>query len=135
MSTVALERPTRIAAPPKFTADQFTDSGHKDGTAAHKARFANALTRFIAAGFPKAKFTRALYTGLHLHFEHIAHYDLNGFYYAQFSTAAKQAAFLNHLIITCDRAWPERASLWHDVQAALVAGPNREWLACQQASA
>lgn len=131
MSTVAPERPARTTAPPKFTADQFADDGYKDGTAAHKARFANALTRFIAAGFPKAKFTRALYNGLHLHFEHIAHYNLDGFYYAQFSDSAKQAAFLNHLIITCDRAWPDRAFLWQDVQAALVADQNRIWLARQ----
>ena len=131
--SIAAPTPRATVKIPRFSLEQFADSGYQSGTAAHKARFANGLVKFIAEGFPRRKFTRALYQGLHLHFEHIAHYDLSSFYYAQFETPAKQAAFLNHLIITCDRAWPERAYLWHDVQAALVTDVNREWLASQLA--
>lgn len=133
MSITAPAPRRTTAKTPRFTPGQFTDSGYKDGTAAAKARFANALVKFIAEGFPAPKFKRALYLGLTLHFEHIAHYDLPGFYFAQFETPATQAAFLNHLIITCDRSWSKRPDLWQDVQAALVEGQNREWLASQLA--
>lgn len=131
MTVLAQRRPAALTTP-RFAAVQFTPSGYRDGTPDRKARFANALTAFIAAGFPQRKFTTALYTALNLHFEHIAHGDRDGFFHAQFSTPTKRAAFLNQLILTCDRtSHTGGPQTWGDVQAALVTSENRIWLACQ----
>lgn len=131
MTVLAQRRPAALTTP-RFAAAPFTGSGYRDGTPDRKAQFANALTSFIAAGFPESKFTTGLYSALCRHFEHIPHGDREGFFRAQFSTPSKRAAFLNHLILTCDRASSTGAAQpWSDVQAALVAADNRMWLALQ----
>ena len=69
--------------------DKFLDSGYPSGTAARKARFVNALLRFIADDYPEDRFTNQLYEGLYNsgYFGFIAHYDLEGFkaYYSEHS--------------------------------------------------
>lgn len=52
---------------PRYQAERFTDSGWDSGTATRKARFVNALLRFIADGCPREKFTPQLYKGLSTH--------------------------------------------------------------------
>jgi hypothetical protein len=55
-----------------FSPDDFTPT--KFSTDEQKAAFSNQLLAFIAAGFPKKKFTNALYERLSNCFGFIAHY-------------------------------------------------------------
>lgn len=113
-----------MSARPAYRAEAFTDSGWDSGTAQKKARFVNALIRFIDSGYPQAKFTKALYDGLYNHgyfASFIAHYDRAGFYAEQFSTPARQTAFFDDLMHDCHRdARTGRADLWADVKRVLA---------------
>lgn len=105
------------------SAEQFTDSGWPSGTAARKARFVNALLRFIRADCPREKFTKPLYQGLSTdgHFGFIAHYDIHGFYAEQMSTPERRAQFLRDLASNCEKdAHLDRPDLWSDVKAVLA---------------
>lgn len=106
---------------PKHTADEFVAT--KFTTAAEKAKFTNDLIRFIDGGF-KGRFTKSLYQGLHCsgYFGFIAHYDLQGFEYEKFSTADRQAEFMDDMERVCGRDMhlTSRPDLWFDVKKALV---------------
>lgn len=107
----------------RYRPNQFVNSGWPSGTPAKKARFVNALIRFIDAGYPPTQFTRALYDGLatHGYFNFIAHYGRHGFYDAQLSTPARQQQFLTHLIRDCERDYFSfRFDLWADVKTVLA---------------
>ncbi|GAB2562210.1 hypothetical protein [Leucobacter ruminantium] len=93
---------------PRYQPAQFVASGWESGTPERKARFVNALLRFIAADCPRERFTRSLYDGLsnHGYFGFIAHYNLDGFYEAQLSTPDRRARFLNDLRQDCGRDAP-----------------------------
>ncbi|MFC4244995.1 hypothetical protein ACFOYW_16625 [Gryllotalpicola reticulitermitis] len=107
----------------RFRAEQFTDSGWSSGTREKKARFTNALIRFIDNDCPEEAFTTALYDGLSTHgyFGFIAHYDRHGFYTAQLSTPERRARFLDSLLRACERdAHTDRPDLWSDVKHALL---------------
>lgn len=83
----------------------------------------NSLLRFIAADFPRERFTRPLYDGLSTHgyFGFIAHYTLDGFYEAQLSTPDRRARFLHDLRQECERdARGDRPDLWSDVKRVLA---------------
>ncbi len=62
---------SRLTQP--FSDTQFTPT--KFTSCQEKAKFANALTRFIASDFPLSGFTRKLYGRLSCSFGHIAHYS------------------------------------------------------------
>jgi hypothetical protein len=66
---------------PAFTAAQFMST---QWATADKAKFANALMKFIANEFPRQSFTRSLYQRLSNTFGHIAHRNLASFYGAFF---------------------------------------------------
>jgi hypothetical protein len=103
--------------------DVFTPSGYESGTPERKARFVSSLLKFIRDGFPRERFTRQLYMGLSTHgyFGFIAHYDLDGFHHAQFSTPDRQARFLKQLRSCCARdSKLDRPDLWTDVKAVLL---------------
>ena len=103
--------------------DAFTPSGYESGTPERKARFVNSLLKFIRDGFPRDRFTRQLYMGLSTHgyFGFIAHYDLDGFHHAQFSTPDRQARFLKQLRSCCARdSKLDRPDLWTDVKTVLL---------------
>ena len=105
------------------SAGQFTDSGWPSGTAARKARFVNALLRFIRADCPREKFTKQLYQGLSTdgHFGFIAHYDIHGFYDEQLSTPERRARFVTELRRGCERGSGfDRPENWSDVKAVLA---------------
>ena len=105
------------------SAEQFTDSGWPSGTAARKARFVNALARFIAADCPREKFTKQLYQGLYNdgYFGFIAHYNIHGFYDAQLSTPERRAQFITELRRGCERGSGfDRPENWSDVKAVLA---------------
>lgn len=107
----------------RYLPDQFADSGWPSGTSAKKARFVNALIRFIDAGYPESQFTAALYDGLHNHgyFGFIAHYNRHGFYDEKFSTPARQEEFLSELRWACQRDYDsDRTDLWADVKTVLT---------------
>ena len=104
----------------KFTADQFTASGYDSGTPARKAAFANAFVRFVNSGYDRSKFTKIIYMGLSTHgyFGFIAHYDIDGFYTAQFGTAAERESFWENLDRACARHHSNRPDIWDDVKLA-----------------
>lgn len=62
---------------PAFTAAEFTPT--QWASAEDKAKFANALMKFIANEFPRQSFTRSLYQRLSNTFGHIAHTNVDGF--------------------------------------------------------
>ena len=113
----------------RYRAEQFADSGWDSGTAERKAKFVNALLRFIADGFPEERFTRQLYMGLSTHgyFDFIAHYDIHGFYAEQLSTPERQRRFLHDLARSCGReANLNRLDLWSDVKSTLARHFSRQ---------
>lgn len=108
---------------PRYRAEAFQTSDWDSGTPERKARFVNSLLRFIAADFPRERFTSALYLGLSTHgyFGFIAHYDIHGFYAEQLSTPARRTQFLRDLAADCERdAHLDRPDLWSDVKAVLA---------------
>ena len=83
---------TRALTTPAFVAADFVPT-HWD-TAEQKAKFANALMRFIADDYPRSKFHKDFYRRLSNTFGHIAHYDSAGFYGHFFLTAKDKLEFL-----------------------------------------
>ena len=63
----------RALTTPAFEPDQFIAT--QWSTAEDKAKFANALMKFIAHEFPRQSFSKALYQRLSNTFGHIAHYQ------------------------------------------------------------
>lgn len=108
---------------PRYRPDQFEASGWESGTPERKARFVNALLRFIAADCPRDRFTRPLYEGLSTdgYLGFIAHYDRGGFYEAQLSALERRARFLHDLRRDCERdAHRDRPDLWSNVKSVLA---------------
>lgn len=106
-----------------YRPEQFTDSGWDSGTPERKARFVNALIRFIDTGCPQARFTKTLYDGLYNHgyFGFIAHYDRHGFYAEQLSTPQRRGRFFHELMRDCRRDYhQQRPDIWTDVKRVLV---------------
>ena len=62
----------RALTTPAFTAAEFTATNWD--SADDKAKFANALMKFIANEFPRQSFTKSLYRRLSNTFGHIANY-------------------------------------------------------------
>ena len=79
-----------------FSPSQFTPT--KWDTREDKAAFANALVAFIEEGFPKARFTPAIYGHLSNCFGHIAHYTRQGFYEEWFVTELQRLEFLQNMM-------------------------------------
>lgn len=84
--------PARGLRLPLATADQFVPT--RFSTAEDKAKFCNDLLRFIAEGFPRQRFTKALYSRLSHTFGHIAHYNANGFWSVFFEDTLCRLEFL-----------------------------------------
>jgi hypothetical protein len=75
-----------------FTADQFTPT--KFDTAEQKAKFANHFVHFVESDFREMLFELWFYRKLSNCFQHIAHYNRDGFYETWFSTTEKRLDFL-----------------------------------------
>jgi hypothetical protein len=84
---------------PAFTAAEFTPT--QWASAEDKAKFANALMKFIANEFPRQSFTRSLYHRLSNTFGHIAHTNVDGFYGAFFERDFDKVVFLEQTL-----SWP-----------------------------
>lgn len=98
-----------------FKADEFTPT--KWDTADEKAAFANWLVAFINIGFPESRFPKTKYRQLSNCFGHIAHFDRDGFYHAQFATAQACLGFLQQL--TGWGCFGDPASTFCDVERAI----------------
>jgi dienelactone hydrolase len=85
---------------PAFTAAEFTPT--QWDSAEDKAKFANALMKFIAHEFPRQSFTRSLYQRLSNMFGHIAHTNLDGFYGASCERDLGKGVFLEQTL-----SWPQ----------------------------
>jgi len=84
---------------PAFTAAEFMPT--QWASADDKAKFANALMKFIAAEFPRQSFTQPFYRRLSNTFGHIAHGNLTGFYGAFFERDFDKVVFLEQTL-----SWP-----------------------------
>ena len=90
-------------------------------TAETKQKVLEDLKKFIKTGASEARFTKKLYHHLSLHFGHIAHTSIIGFYDAWFSGPVKRLAFLKRH--RDGEIYGDPAHTWSDVQKAL-----RAWL-------
>jgi hypothetical protein len=81
---------------PAFTAAEFAPT--QWASAEDKAKFANALMKFIANEFPRQSFTRSLYHRLSNTFGHISHTNLDGFYGAFFERDFDKVVFLEQTL-------------------------------------
>lgn len=88
-----------------FEAELLTSTQHT--TAEQKARFGNALVRFVMGGFQRDKFTASLYRQLSNCFGHIAHYDRGGFYDTWFADSRKQMDWVKHVLGHVSMGSPE----------------------------
>jgi hypothetical protein len=84
---------------PAFTAAEFTAT--QWDSADDKAKFANALMKFVANEFPRQSFTKSLYRRLSNTFGHIANTNLEGFYGVFFERDADKVDFLQQTL-----SWP-----------------------------
>src|SRR5271166_239045 len=89
----------RALTTPAFKPDQFIAT--QWSTAEDKAKFANALMKFIAHEFPRHSFSKALYQRLSNTFGHIAHYNKDGYYSVFFERDADKVVFLDQTL-----GWP-----------------------------
>ena len=86
----------RALTTPAFEPDQFVAT--KWSTAEDKAKFANALMKFIANEFPRPAFSKALYQRLSNTFGHIANYNRDRFYSVFFERDADKVVFLDQTL-------------------------------------
>ena len=108
---------TRALTTPAFVAADFVPT--QWDTAEQKAKFANALMRFIADDYPRSKFHESFYRRLSNTFGHIAHYDSARFYEHFFLTAKDKLEFLEQCA-----EWPcfgDPAYTYSDVERAVGA--------------
>lgn len=106
----------------RFTADQFQGTQFSD--AKEKAKFANHFVAFILSGFNRKKFTKWFYNRLSNTFNHIAHFDQEGFYSTWFSTVNKQRQFIEELRSHTAYGQPEHTFV--DVERQLIRWANGE---------
>jgi len=78
-----------------WTQNDFVDS--QCYTAEDKATFINALVAFVLSGFQQSNFTSEIYRHLSNCFQHIAHYDQNGFYATWFADVDKQSKWVDRI--------------------------------------
>ena len=108
---------TRALTTPAFVAADFVPT--QWDTAEQKAKFANALMRFIADDFPRSKFHERFYRRLSNTFGHIANYNSAGFYGRFFLSAEDKLTFLEQCV-----TWPcygDPTFTYSDVERAIGA--------------
>src|SRR5580700_7353446 len=100
---------------PAFTAAEFAPT--QWSTAEDKAKFANALMKFIAHEFPRQSFSKTLYQRLSNTFGHIAHYNRDGYYSAFFERDADKVVFLDQTLRW--RCYGDPTYTYSDVERAV----------------
>lgn len=101
---------------PPFDPDRFTPT--KFATAADKAKFANALRRFVLGGFQPRQWTKSLYQRLALCFEHIAHYDQQGFWQEWFETSTDRLRWIEYILQR--PCYGDPAYTWSDMEREFI---------------
>ena len=107
---------TRTLTTPAFVAADFVPT--QWDTSEQKAKFANALMRFVADDFPRSKFHEGFYRRLSNTFGHIACCNCDGFYHRFFLTAEDKLAFLDQCV-----TWPcygDPTFTYSDVERAVA---------------
>lgn len=66
-------------------------------TADEKAKIVKTWRRFVASGYKRTIFTKALYRHLSVHCGFIAHYNIDGFYAERFADPQGRAATLQQI--------------------------------------
>ena len=89
----------RALTNPPLDASDFTPT--KWDTGEDKARFGNALLKFIANDCPRTTFKKPFYRRLSNTFGHIAHYNLEGFFETFFEDTSQKIEFLQQTL-----QWP-----------------------------
>lgn len=107
----------RVLVRPPFSDAEFTAT--KWDSSADKARFANALCRFIAEDFPEKRWTQKLYRRLSLTYGMIAHYDSCGFWAEYFTGTEGKITFLQDLLSYPCYGQPDHT--YCDVERAVAA--------------
>jgi len=103
-----------------FTATQFAST-------ADKAAFANKMIRFILGGFQQSSFNKKMYQHLSNMFGHIAHYDINGFYFEWFEDTEKCLRWVENMTNNWLVGLGDPKYTWSDVEKALV-----QWVKANQ---
>ena len=109
-STLVRALTTPAFEPDRFTPTQWSSPGDK-------AKFANALMKFIAHEFPRQSFGKALYQRLSNTFGHIAHTNQDDYYSVFFERDADKVVFLDQTL-----RWPcygDPTSTFCDVERAV----------------
>ena len=100
-----------------FNASQFVPTQWE--SAEYKAKFANKFVKLVESNFDRSKFPEWFYRRLSQCFSHIAHYNIEGFYYTWFSDQGRKYNFILHtLSFPCygDPGWT-----YSDVEKAIQA--------------
>jgi hypothetical protein len=125
----------RALTTPAFEAYHFTAT--QWSTAEDKAKFANALMKFIAHEFPRQSFSKTLYQRLSNTFAHIAHTNQDGYYSVFFERDADKVVFLDQTL-----RWPcfgDPTYTFCDVERAVQQRPasarSTSSLACKRNTA
>ena len=101
-STIVRALTTPAFEPDHFTATQWS-------TAEDKAKFANALMKFIAQEFPRPAFSKALYQRLSNTFGHIALLQSRRILFGRFFLSARRTS--SNSLISASMALPRRSNL------------------------
>src|SRR5271166_4790780 len=86
----------RALTTPAFEPEQFIAT--QWSAAEDKAKFANALMKFIAHDFPRQSFSKTLYQRLSNTFGHIANYNKDQFYSVFFERDADKVVYLDQTL-------------------------------------
>lgn len=92
-----------MKTPLKIPAFAGYESGHE--TPESKRKFAEKFIRFVEGDFQRTAFNGPFYTRLSNTFGHIAHYNIHGFYDAQFSSLEARISFIEQCL-----KWPSYGS-------------------------
>jgi hypothetical protein len=98
-----------------FEGSQFKNT--KFDSAADKAAFGNHFLRFVANDFKESLFTERFYRRLSMTFDHIAHYNRNGFFATWFSSTQTKVEFLQHTLSA--QCWGQAEHTYSDVEKAI----------------
>jgi len=109
----------------EFQMQDFTPT--KWATADEKAKIANKMTRFILGGFQQGSFNKKMYQHLSNMFGHIAHYDINGFYFEWFEDTEKCLRWVENMTNNWLVGLGDPKHTWSDVEKALV-----QWVKANQ---
>jgi len=113
----------------EFQMQDFTPT--KWASADEKARVANKMTKFILGGFQQGSFNKKMYQHLSNMFGHIAHYDINGFYFEWFEDTEKCLRWVENMTNNWLVGLGDPRYTWSDVEKALVQWSKDNQIAMQ----